>query len=152
MFIDKENELFEKLGENQIMVLATSKNDTVTARSLSFIIFDKRFYFQTDITMMKADQIAANSKVAICCSNFQIEGICKETGHPFEERNKRFTELYKKHYEGSFSVYSHMKNERVFVVIPGKITVWDYDNGNPFRDFYDLKNKTYKREYYKTEC
>ena len=45
MFAEKAAVLFKNLGESKVMVLATSKSDIVTARSMSFIIHDQKFYF-----------------------------------------------------------------------------------------------------------
>ena len=148
MFTEKASLLFKDLGEDKIMVLATSENDVITARSMSFIIYNYKFYFQTDLTMKKAEQIAANSRVAICYQNYQIEGICREIGRPLDEENNFFAELYRKHYGGSYRKYSHKANERVYEVFPTKITVWDYEDGNPYRDCFDFRNKIYKREVY----
>ena len=44
MFTQKLNELFSKLGNHSIMCLATSFNDKVTARSMSIIIYNNKFY------------------------------------------------------------------------------------------------------------
>ncbi len=148
MFNEKTERLFETLGDHKFMVLATSKNDHVTARTMSFIIYDKRFYFQTELTLVKTEQLAANQNAAICCSNYQIEGTCREIGHPCKPQNNFFLDLFKRHFEGSYHAYSHLDNERVYEVTPLKITVWDYDAGKPYRDYYDFETKTYRREYY----
>ncbi len=148
VFAQKAEALFRGLGEHRIMVLATAEGGLVTARSMSCIIFDQKFYFQTDITMTKAKQMAANPNVALCHSNYQIEGGCRETGHPLDEANRRFLALYRKHYEGSYRKYSLLENERVYEISPVRIAVWDYEDGTPFQDFYDFTGRTYRREYY----
>ncbi len=150
MFEEKAAALFRDLGESRIMVLATSADDAATARSMSVIIYSGRFYFQTDIAMTKAEQIAVNPRVALCFQNYQVEGMCRATGHPMDDHNRFFLELFKKHYEGSYKRYSHMPGERVFEVIPDKVTVWNYENGEPCRDYYDFAERRYRREVYDT--
>ncbi len=148
MFDEKVKTLFEALGDHRFMVLATSQNNQVTARTMSFIVYEQKLYFQTELTLTKAQQLAANKNVAVCCNNYQIEGTCREIGHPCTEQNSFFLNLFQTHYEGSYKAYSHLDNERVYEVTPGKITVWDYEGGKPYRDYYDFESKTYRKEYY----
>ncbi len=148
-FAKKVERLFETLGDHRFMVLATSKNDHVTARTMSFVICDKKFYFQTELTLTKAGQLAANPKVAVCYSNYQIEGTCREVGHPCDTQNKFFADLFQRHFAGSYQAYSQLDNERVYEVTPLKITVWDYDEGKPYRDYFDFEKKSYWREFYR---
>ncbi len=148
VFYEKTQRLFETLGDHRFMVVATSKNDHVTARTMSVIICDKKLYFQTELTLTKAEQLAANQNVAVCYSNYQIEGTCREIGHPCEPQNKFFLDLFQRHFEGSYQAYSHLDNERVYEVTPLHITVWDYDDGKPYRDYFDIVKAAYRREYY----
>lgn len=148
MFAQKLNELFCKLGNHSIMCLATSLDNKVTARSMSIIIYDNKFYFQTDTNFQKAEQIKNNNNVALCCNNIQIEGVCKVLGHPLLGINSFFSDLYKKYYEGSFSKYSSLKDEILFEVMPSKISVWDYDDGKPYQEFFNFQDNTYQKVYY----
>ncbi len=130
------------------MCLATSKNNIVSARSMSIIIFDQKFYFQTDINFNKYDQIKENPNVALSYKNIQIEGICKEIGHPLLKTNSFFANLYEQYYNTSFTKYSSLNNERLFEITPYKITVWGYDDGKPYREFYMFSEKSYHKKYY----
>ena len=148
MFHSRLQEIYEKLGESQIMCLATSNEDRVTARSMSVIMMDQKFYFQTDRQFLKYDQIIKNPKVALCFHNIQIEGVCKELGHPLSVENSGFTNRYKEFFQGSFEKYSHTENEVVLVVQPKLISLWCYENGQPYQEFLDFENKTYSRSNY----
>lgn len=148
MFDHKVDELFQGLGLSQIMVLATSEGNRVTARSMSIIIDSRKLYFQTDKNFCKYRQIKSNANVAVCYNNIQIEGICKEIGHPFEQENNLFTQKYKECFRSSYDKYTHLANETVFVITPILITVWAYDNGKPYREFYDFNREKYIKEYY----
>ena len=81
-YINKYNNIFQQIGDHAKIVLATSHQDRVTARKMSFLIMNGIFYFQTDKTFRKYQDIQDNENVALCLDNIQIEGICKEIGHP----------------------------------------------------------------------
>ncbi len=148
MFGQKCKELFDGIQDHNIMCLATSKNNIVTARSMSVIVFEQKFYFQTDINLNKYEQIKDNPNVALSDKNIQIEGICNEIGHPLTKKNSFFANLFEKNFSGSFDAYSSLKDERLFEVIPTKITVWGYDDGNAYQEFYDFANTSYQKKYY----
>ena len=142
------NNLFEQLGIGQIMSLATSLNDKVFVRSMSVIICNNKFYFQTDKKFNKYYQLSNNNKTALCFKNIQIDVIARELGHPLISENMFFTDKYKKCFSGSYEKYTHLSSEVLFEITPSYITVWDYDYDKPFREFYDCSNKTYKKVFY----
>ena len=148
MFLQNSEQLFAKLSDHAIMCLATSQNNIVTARSISVIIYEQKFYFQSDINFLKYQQIKVNPNVALCYNNVQIEGVCKAIGHPLFPENNFFTNLYKQHYKGSFEKYSGLKDEMLFEIMPSKISVWDYEDEKPYQEFYNFHDKSYCKEYY----
>lgn len=77
-------------------VLATSYENKVTARNMSYVIINKKIYFQTDKTFLKHYQMVKNPNVALCVDNIQIEGVAKIKHHPFEDENKMFIDIFKK--------------------------------------------------------
>ena len=145
-----ENEIFNLLGDKKIMILATSYENRVTARSMSCVIINKRIYFQTDKTFLKYKQILQNHNVAMCVDNIVIEGIAKIKSHPFDEENKEFINIFKEKYRGSYENYSHMNNEIVIEIKPSYITLWKYQNTQSFRDFLDIIKNKADREIYNT--
>lgn len=58
--------LFEELKDHEKMVLSTSLNDRVSSRMMSIIVLNRSFYFQTDKTFRKYDQIMNNPYAALC--------------------------------------------------------------------------------------
>ena len=60
---------FAGFGPAKKMVLATSIADHVTARMMSVIQADSCFYFQTDKTFAKHEQLIADPLVALCIDN-----------------------------------------------------------------------------------
>lgn len=146
-----ENEIFSTLGNKKIMVLATSFDGSVTARNMSCIIIGKRIYFQTDTKLQKIKQIIGNPNVALCVDNIQIEGVARIGSHPFDDENCDFASAFRDAYKGSYESYSHMKNEVVVAVEPTLITLWKYEDAQPYRDFLNYKNNRAYREVYETE-
>ncbi len=141
-------ELFNSIGSAKKMVLATSKNNKVTARMMSCVCIDNSFYMQADSKSEKYSQIYSNPSVALCMDNIQIEGIAHNIGHPLDEKNKFFAEAYETHYKSSFDRYSAFPDEILIKVVPTKITLWIYEDNKPFREIFDFENKEYRKELY----
>lgn len=142
VFGTKKEELFSQLGDHAKIVLASSANDIVSARMMSFVIIDTIFYFQTDIRLRKYNDIKNNHNVALCMDNIQIEGICKEIGHPLD--NKDFCKVFKKYYNSSYVNYSKLQDERLFVVIPTFIQKWTYVEGKPIIEKFYMNDQEYQ--------
>jgi general stress protein 26 len=149
MYKKEFERLFNVIGKAQKMTLATSSNNHVTARTMSFIIEDEKLYFQTDSKFNKMQQIEVNPLVAVCWNNIQVEGRCEILGHPLEASNLFFREAFEKYYPGSYEKYSHLESEVVIRVIPNMITTWEYDNGRPYREFFSFEDRYYYKEYYR---
>ena len=147
----KISDFFKQLGSSQLMVLATSQDNKVTARMMSCVIIDGIIYFQTDRNSDKYKQLTENSNVALCIDNIQIEGVASVHGSTLDARNKFFAESYEQHHKGSFDAFSSLPDTIMIKVIPLKITLWEYDGKRPYRTFFDLEKQTYLKEYYLTK-
>ena len=145
-FKDKYNKFLIEYGKARKMVLSTSENDMVTSRMMSIIQIDGLFYFQTDKELRKYNQLINNHKVALCIDNIQIQGICKDIGHP--TKNKIFLIIYKECYNNSYNMYTSLKNERLFVIVPTYLERWIYKDGIPFLELFDIEKKQYKLNKY----
>ncbi len=91
-----------------------------------------------------------NPNVALCADNLQIEGIAGVRGHPLDDNDKEFIELFKKEHDGSFEKYSHLRDEVVIEVEPKLVTLWKYEGLNPLRDFLYVSEGNASREYFDT--
>lgn len=138
-FSDHYNAFLNEFGKGRKMVLSTSLNDKVTSRMMSVIQLNGTFYFQTDKHFRKYGQLIKNENVALCIDNIQIEGRCKELGHPLECSD--FCSLYKECFASSFERYSSLKNEVLFAVTPLHVERWLYKDGIPFVESFDIANK-----------
>lgn len=146
MYDKKLVELFQGIGEAKKAVLSTSRENRVTSRMMSFVIFEHKFYCQTDQRFLKIKQILSNPKVSICINNIQIEGVAKIIGKPIE--NDIFNTLFKKKFKSSYENYSFLENEILLEIDPIFITVWNYKETIPVRAYFDLIFKNYKEEIY----
>lgn len=134
-------------GTGKTMVLSTSLQDKVTSRMMSIVQMNGLFYFQTDRTSRKYDQLIGNKQVALCIENIQIEGICNVLGHPLDDH--AFCTLYKEHFSSAFEKYSALSNEILFAVTPSYIERWVYKDGIPFVEMFDMETKVYHLHEYK---
>lgn len=150
LFQQKLDDFFNEFGKARKMALSSSANEKVSSRMMSVVQKNGIFYFQTDSNFRKFRQIKENPNVALCIDNFQIEGICKEIGHPLQ--NADFCLLYQQNFKNSFDAYTHLKTETLFEVNPTFIERWIYknENGNckPFIETFDFAQKSYKIEEY----
>lgn len=143
--LELEN-FFAQIKDHERMVLSTSLNDKVTSRMMSIIVMDGRFYFQTDMTFRKYEQLKHNTRVALCSNNIQIEGLCEEIGRPVENTN--FCLLYHQYFSDSYDRYTKLDNERLFVVSPIYIQEWIYEKGKPFVKMFDFTKETFTKKAY----
>ena len=141
MFKDNYESFLVEFSKGKTMVLSSSLNDKVSSRMMSIVCINGLFYFQTDKTFRKYNQLISNPNVALCTDNIQVTGICKEIGHPLE--NSLFCNVYKACFSGSFSAYSTLKNERLFVVTPTYIERWIYMDFEPFIEVFDIEKEKY---------
>lgn len=146
MFSEEYKRFWREFGRSKKMVLSTSLDNIVTSRMMSVVAMEGKLFFQTDITFRKYRQLKGNSNVALCIDNIQIEGKCEEIGHPLD--NVEFCDTYKAYFPDSYSNYTALKNERLFVVTPTFIEKWLYIEGAPCIESYDIENKKYMLEKY----
>lgn len=142
MFWERYHEFLTEFGKGRKMVLSTSLNDRVSSRTMSVVLIKGLFYFQTDVTFSKYQQLKSNPNVALCIDNIQIEGMCIEIGHPL--KNDAFCEHFQQCFKGSYDAYTVLKNERLFAVKPIRIERWIYKDGIPYIESFDVEAQTYE--------
>ncbi len=145
-FQDAYAKFYEEFGTGKKMVLSTSLDDVVTSRTMSIVRLNEKFYFQTDKTFRKYNQLKGNLNVALCIDNIQIEGRCEEVGIPLG--NVEFSNAYKKYFSNSYIRYTSLKNERLFEVTPTFIERWLYIEGVPYIETFDVANQRYRLTQY----
>lgn len=146
-FTERYNAFLTEFGDARIMVLSTSKDNHVTSRMMSMVLYDGAFYFQSDKTFRKYEQLSHNPNVALCIENIQIEGICEEVGRPADF--SFFCDTYQKRFANSYKRYTFLENERLFCIKPRFVERWVYLEGIPFMETFDIESETYHLMQYK---
>ena len=142
-FNSELSDFYNELGTHKTMVLSTSLDDKVTSRTMSIVLINGIFYFQTDRNFEKCRQIENNPNVALCIDNIQIEGICRELGKPVD--NSEFIKEYKNCFPGSYKMYSLLDSEVLYEIKPTLIKKWVYETSHPHIEMFDFKNNEYKK-------
>ena len=135
--------MFDKLGTDKIMALASSVNDYVMVRNVSCLFYDGLVWFKTDKNFRKTQQLFENPHVALCWSGVQIEGLAENRGLVVDEPDRKFEKLYEKYLWGSYNKYSHEDSEIIIAVIPKFVEIWDTSEDNyAYQIFIDFDNKS----------
>lgn len=134
--------MFEKLGTDKIMALASCADNHVTVRNVSCLFYDGTIWFKTDKNFRKTKQLLENPNVALCCGGIQIEGSAENKGLVTDEPDRRFEKLYKQYLWGSYNKYSHTDTEILIAVKPKFVEIWDTSEDNyAFQIFVDFDKK-----------
>ncbi|MGL4109221.1 pyridoxamine 5'-phosphate oxidase family protein [Clostridium sp. LP20] len=143
-----KEEFFRSIGDTKIMVLATTDSQKVSARNMSIVINNEKFYFQTDYNFDKCREIEKNKNVALCVDNIQIEGKVTYIGDFYDKKFEEFKKVFKLKHKSSYEGYSKLMDNKVFEVIPTKISLYKYDGLDVYREFIDFIKRSAYRRYY----
>lgn len=135
--------MFEKLGTDKIMALASSVKDYVMVRNVSCLFYDEKIWFKTDKNFRKTKQLFENPNVALCWSGVQIEGTAKNCGLVVEEPGRIFEKAYRKYLWESYNKYSHEDSEIIIEVTPRYVEIWDTsEDGYAYQIFIDFEHRS----------
>ena len=147
-FEELKQELIDELKQQPTGALATSDGEDVTARFMGLFSDGLTIYCFAFQTSRKCRQISVNPNVSIATGNLQIDGTAT-LGHPLDEENTRFVEIYKERMPEYFkiaeSVHFPKKSERVIEITPRRIS--KFNNGN-FDILNIPKEKAHKIEFF----
>jgi general stress protein 26 len=140
---------FEKLREEKIkfleshhtIILATSHDGKVTARTVTYATEGLDFYFMSWDHHEKILQIKENSNVALARDNISIKGVAEILGKPLDEKSKKGAEATKKKHPKEFEIYRRIPGMIMVRVTPKYIKSWVRIDNKFFIEHLDLKNK-----------
>ena len=140
---------FEKLIEEKInflkghhtIVLATSQDDSVTARTVSYATDVLDFYILSWGHHEKVMQIKENPNVALARDNTSIKGTAKILGNPLDEKSRIGAETIKKKRPKEFEIFSRIPGMIMIKVIPSYIKSWVLVDNKFLIEHIDLENK-----------
>lgn len=136
--------LWNDIDVSRVMILSTCADKRVTSRSMSVVIYGGKFYCQTNKDNLKCKQIADNPNVALCWTNFSVEGKCRIIGRPCDIPD--FIQAMKKAYPDAVKRWSMLSEECVLEITPALIKSWIYENNVPYIEIWDFSDNTYRKE------
>lgn len=131
-----KSKIIERLKEQKNIVLATSENGKVTARTVYCTSNGLKIYFMTSKAYEKYKQIIKNPLVAMCFNNVQIQGKAVILGHPSSDENTEILERCS-HLDKEFVHWTKYKNTVLIEVDIIKVECWN-NNGREYIDILNL--------------
>jgi general stress protein 26 len=125
------DEVIAALERENTISLATSADNRVTIRPMSHVNDGLTVYFQTGEHYLKSRQIRVNPNVAMAVGNLEIEGTAEIIGHPMNEANRIFIDLYSNKHPNHAGRWSTMPNQVVVKVEITEVREWRYIEGKP---------------------
>jgi len=117
-----KNEIIEHLNDTNHLVLATSSNDRVTARTVDFANDGLTLFFMTWEYNKKVRQIKENPQVAMCINEIQIEGKAEILGKPTKGSNAAYIDILRKKFSDLFiDTFTNIPTIVLVRIIPTKI-------------------------------
>lgn len=143
-FKEKLMEFYKEMGASCTMVVSTSYQDVVMARTMEIIIDEGKLYFITDKKAREYQQLMNNKNVSLCYNHISVEGVCKEQGHP--EKFFWIEQLYKDYYPETHKRYFSLETAVLFQVEPLHIQMWINGNEQPYVSELDIEGRIYRKE------
>lgn len=146
---------FEKLKEEKTrfleshhtIVLATSHNGKVTARTVTYATEGLDFYFMSWDHHEKILQIKENVQVALARDNMSVQGTAEIMGKPSDEKSKKGAEVTKRKHPKEFEAFCRTPGMVMVKVRPTYIKSWVRIDNTFFVEHLDLENnKAYLKE------
>ena len=135
------NGVIEFLANKRAIVLATSLDGRVSARTVSMANDGLDVYFMSWGHHTKCVQIRGNPRVALCRDNVQIEGRAEILGSPLDEGNARISEMIGDKYPDHES-FLREPGMVLIRVVPSGIAVFGRDGGGLYLDCLELERAT----------
>jgi len=129
------------LQDHRRMVLATSYNDRVTARTVDYASDGLDIYFLSWQHHTKCVQIKGNPKVALCIDNVQIEGKAEILGNPLDEKNKEYADIYRGRLPDVFERFASRPGMVIVKVIPTFMVTFVRNPARRYLEHLDLERK-----------
>lgn len=110
--------LWDVIGQDKIMTLATRNGDGVAARTVNVYTHNESFYFITENDSNKYLQINQNANVALSVDAIQITGQAAFLEHPMDSSNKPIADAIEKQLPQQFSSYASDPTKRLLRITP----------------------------------
>lgn len=138
--------VIEFLASKRAIVLATSLDGRVTARTVSMVSEGLDVYFMSWGHHTKCVQIRGNPRVALCRDNVQIEGRAEILGSPLNEGNQRYAGMLQAKYPDDYEMFAREPGMVIVKVVPSAITVFSKEGDGFHLDCLNLEEETLCRK------
>jgi general stress protein 26 len=140
---------FEKLVEEKskfleghhTIVLATSYDGKVSARTVTYATEGLDFYFMSWNHHEKILQIKENPNVALAKDNVSIKGVAEILGKPLDEKSRKGAEATRKKHPKEFEIFCRIPGMILVKVTPKYIKSWVRIDNRFLIEHLDLENK-----------
>jgi general stress protein 26 len=144
-YASTRDKVIEFLASKHAIVLATSLDGRVTARTVSMASDGLDVYFMSWGHHTKCAQIRGNPRVALCRDNVQIEGRAEILGSPLDEGNKSVADMIREKYP-DYERFAREPGMVIVKVAPSTIAVFGRGSGGFYLDCLDLEHATARRK------
>ena len=124
--------LWENIGQDKIMTLATRNGDGVAARTVNIYMYDGCLYFITEADSNKYTQISKNENVALSVDAIQITGYATLLEHPCHESNKQVANFIEEQLPKRLDRYASDPVMRLIKIKPVYASFILLDTGNGY--------------------
>jgi general stress protein 26 len=142
---DTKEKVVQFLEKKHAIVLATSLEDRVTARTVSFANDGLDIFFMSWGHHHKCEQIRGNPKVALCRDNVQIEGVAEILGSPLDEKNVKYADRLRDKYPDDYERFADQSGMVIVKVVPTAVTIFGKGEDGFYLDCLDLEHQTMRR-------
>lgn len=138
----REFERFLSSKEGEVMVLATSHQHRVFARSVLVAHRGVELFVITWRHSRKCMHIAGNAHVALCKDRVQIEGTAEIVGGVSEPATRPYLDLMRSRFPDSVERLLRLPNMVVIRIRPAMVAVAAGSAKGPAVEFLDLETRT----------
>jgi general stress protein 26 len=143
----KMEDVIQSLKGDKVIVLATSSDNRVTARTVSYVNDGLDICFLSWEHHTKCVQIRDNPRVALCKHNMQIEGTAEILGNALDPKNSKYADIFKKRLPQEFQIFSSQDGMVIVKVAPTRVTTMVNLNDWLYLETLDIENgKAYRKE------
>lgn len=110
--------LYEEIGQDRIMALATRNGEGVASRSVNVYTYDESLYFVTEENSNKYRQLMQNNRVAVSADAIQVTGYAVLLEHPCAGANRAVTSYIEEKLPDQFHRYKDQPVMRLIKIDP----------------------------------
>lgn len=140
-YSELKNKVIEFLESKRAIVLATSLNDNVIARTVSYVNKDLQLYFWSYKNHEKCKQIKNNPTVALCRDNLQVEGLATLHGNILDPKNKMYLAPFKNKFPKDYDRYINEPKMILVKVKPTLFVFLENVDGTLYRNHLNVTKK-----------